>query len=686
MGKAKSFLWDHVIVVKRNDKGMHINECKHCKHVFAGGPHRIKAHLLGLKGQGVDKCRKVTGAIKDEIKKLILDVDAHESTNANENSIAESENNVDVSTSNANVVPPTCASVVDMSSSSCKKRKIENTSGSLQISWQKSLNKNADESVRRFFFVEDIPHLKVDSTFFHDMVQAIAKAGPSYKPPSSFQLGKRHLDEEVKVVEDKLSCIKEKWKIYGCTIVSDGWSDTRNRPIINVLASSMFGLVFLRSVDTSEECKTGEYIFDILKATILEIGPTNVVQVCMDNASNCVAARHMIEKEWPMIFFTRCTCHCLDLLFEDIGKCAWVNDALRLGLKVTTFITRKQYVLAMFRKFSKKELLKPSTTRFAYSFIVLSNLFNDRVYSGLRRMVVSEEWCQWKGSKTQHAEEVVSIILNASFWSNVKMIVEICSPILKVLRLADREGATMGLIYECTRRMIEEINKMQGINNMLLDEIRGLCMDRCKMLHSPLHAIGYLLHPIWWENFQVFDNVVNASWIDTIMRYANGDIKMQGNLLDEYHAYKTKEKGIFQLPPSNDPTRMKDGVKWWELFGGETPNLSKLAIRVLSQGTCASPCERNWSTFSLIHTKRRNRLSHDHIEKLVYLHTNHRLLKKVKERDSCRIEVTLDMINKEEDDDRLLVLQSQHATMVNEDFDEDDDDGQDVNFDNAPQE
>ena len=180
------------------------------------------------------------------------------------------------------------------------------------------------------------------------------------------------------------------------------------------------------------------------------------------------------------------------MLFEDIAKCVWVNDALRLGLKVTTFITRKLYVLAMFRKFSKKELLKPSTTRFAYSFIVLSNMLDDRVYSGLRRMVVSEEWCQWKGSKTQQAEEVVSIILNASFWSNVKIIVEICSPILKVLRLADREGATMGLIYECTRRMIEEINKMQGINSMLLDEIRALCMDRCQMLHSPLHAIGSL--------------------------------------------------------------------------------------------------------------------------------------------------------------------------------------------------
>ena len=82
-------------------------------------------------------------------------------------------------------MPSTCASVIDMSSSSCKKKVIDSC-GSLQMSWQKSLNKIADESVRRFFFVENIPHLKVDGSFFHDMLQAIAKAGPSYKPPSSF--------------------------------------------------------------------------------------------------------------------------------------------------------------------------------------------------------------------------------------------------------------------------------------------------------------------------------------------------------------------------------------------------------------------------------------------------------------------------------------------------------------------
>ena len=110
----------------------------------------------------------------------------------------------------------------------------------------------------------------------------------------------------------------------------------------------------------------------------------------MDNASNCLRTGDLIEQEWPNIFFTRCTCHCLDLLLEDIGQLRWIAPVLAQANKIVTFVTRKHTILALYRQFSKKELLKPSTTRFAYSFIMLVNLLDDRCYNGLRPMVVSE--------------------------------------------------------------------------------------------------------------------------------------------------------------------------------------------------------------------------------------------------------------------------------------------------------
>ena len=104
---------------------------------------------------------------------------------------------------------------------------------------------------------------------------------------------------------------------------------------------------------------------------------------------------------------------------------------------------------------------------------------------------------------------------------------------------------------------------------------------------------------------------------------------------------------------------MHNAIKWWNAFRACPPNLKRLAIHVLSQRSCASSCERSWSTFSLIHTKRRNRLTHAHVKKLVYIHTNHCLIRRIRERGLSLIEVILDVINKEEDDERLLRMQNQ---------------------------
>lgn len=61
---------------------------------------------------------------------------------------------------------------------------------------------------------------------------------------------------------------------------------------------------------------------------------------------------------------------------------------------------------------------------------------------------------------------------------------------------------------------------------------------------------------------------------------------------------------------------------WWFQFGGEVPTLQKYALRIVSQCVSSSGCERNWSTFALVHTKIRNKLGYDKLHKLVYVHYN----------------------------------------------------------------
>ncbi len=45
---------------------------------------------------------------------------------------------------------------------------------------------------------------------------------------------------------------------------------------------------------------------------------------------------------------------------------------------------------------------------------------------------------------------------------------------------------------------------------------------------------------------------------------------------------------------------------WWRNYGTKAPNLRKFAMKILSQTCSSSGCERNWSVFEKIYSKKRN--------------------------------------------------------------------------------
>ncbi|GER42501.1 hAT transposon superfamily [Striga asiatica] len=66
-------------------------------------------------------------------------------------------------------------------------------------------------------------------------------------------------------------------------------------------------------------------------------------------------------------------------------------------------------------------------------------------------------------------------------------------------------------------------------------------------------------------------------------------------------------------------------ANWWAAYGSDTPDLQKFAIKVLSLTCSSSGCERNWSVFEHIHSKKRNKLDHDRLNDLVFIKYNRAL-------------------------------------------------------------
>jgi hypothetical protein len=65
--------------------------------------------------------------------------------------------------------------------------------------------------------------------------------------------------------------------------------------------------------------------------------------------------------------------------------------------------------------------------------------------------------------------------------------------------------------------------------------------------------------------------------------------------------------------------------QWWHRIGSTA--LLKIAKHILLLTCSTSSCERNWSIYSFVHSKSRNRLRVNKAEALVYIYTNSKLLR-----------------------------------------------------------
>ena len=231
--------------------------------------------------------------------------------------------------------------------------------GPLEMAFNNDARDIADEAIARCLYANGLSFNVVRSPYWQDMVRKINEAPKGYTGPGYEKVRTTLLTKEVKHIETSLAPIKASWKETGVSIISDGWKDAKNRPLINVIAMSPKGAMFLKAVDCEGQVKDAQFIADILIQCINEVGPQNVVQVVTDNAKNCRAAGMLVETRFPHIFWTRCAVHSLSLMLQKLGtKITWIKQVYDEAQDIQMFITNHHFSQAIFRSFSQLELLK----------------------------------------------------------------------------------------------------------------------------------------------------------------------------------------------------------------------------------------------------------------------------------------------------------------------------------------
>ncbi|MFS8020281.1 putative ribonuclease H-like superfamily [Helianthus anomalus] len=350
--------------------------------------------------------------------------------------------------------------------------------------------------IGRFFYENGIPFHAATSPSFTSMLRSVGNFGRGLKPPTMHELRTWILKEEVKTTTEMVIDIKAIWKTTGVSLLSDGWSDMRNRSLINFLVNNQYGTVFLKTVDASNCVKDADKIFELLDGVIEEIGEDIVVQVVTDNASNYKKAGEMLMEKRKKLYWTPCAAHCIDLMLEKIGELPQHKNALLKAKKVSNFIYNHNWALSLARKILGKDLLRPAATRFATAFLTIQSLYDSK--DALQQMFVSNDWknCAW--AKKDDGKNVKKIIMDErTFWPSVVYTLQTTSPLVEVLRIVDGEQTpAMGFLYgamdACKEKIAKNLNNVEASYKEIWDIIDEKWDFQ---LHRALHAAAYYLNP-----------------------------------------------------------------------------------------------------------------------------------------------------------------------------------------------
>ena len=111
-------------------------------------------------------------------------------------------------------------------------------------------------------------------------------------------------------------------------------------------------------------------------------------------------------------------------------------------------------------------------------------------------MFSCDEWNASQWSKKDDGKDIVDKVYEKAFWKKAEEIVLFSQPLVKALRMADGDKATMGFTYEAMDQSKEAIKEAyEGKRQKYISMWKIIDERWNRQLHRPLHATGYYLNP-----------------------------------------------------------------------------------------------------------------------------------------------------------------------------------------------
>ncbi|KAJ1403740.1 Ribonuclease H-like superfamily [Sesbania bispinosa] len=225
-------------------------------------------------------------------------------------------------------------------------------------------------------------------------------------------------------------------------------------------------------------------------------------------------------------------------------------------------------------------------------------------------MVISDEWSSYKEDDVGKAKLVKDTLLDDVLWDKVDYILSFTSPIYDVLRKMDTKAPSLHLVYEMWNSMIEKVRKT-------------IYRYERKVESEESSFYKYYSHE-WLSESTSRYMELTLERMKCFKRYfVDVDVRRQVNV--EFANFSDGREGFDDIDSLSDGDKM-DAKSWWRVYGAHAPILQKVALKPLGQPSSSSCYEGNWSTYSFIHSMKRNKMAPHGAKNLVFVHSNLHLL------------------------------------------------------------
>jgi hypothetical protein len=455
------------------------------------------------------------------------------------------------------------------------------------------------------------------------MERFLKSLNPAYKVPDRRRFAGALLDEAYTQVKAKVS--RHFQQATHLNIIIDESSNITMERIANISVHTSNGAFYHASDNIHANRSTAQMTKAWLWEKLVELTDNNLLRInsiATDTCATMLAVWDLMaqEKCFQHTLFVPCDAHGLQLIIKDLLERTTILKSTHSQAQSIAHAFRAaplQYArLREHQQIKYKRhyaLILAVITRWGTQYRLIDSILRSK--DALRAYAL--EPIRLPGDLKENA---MTAIKDASFWSNMDLLKDIIEPIDTQIRMAESTKAHLGTVMK-RWNAVEDVLKAHTSQLPELEEFRtNQFQTRFARQVLDIHWVAHYLVP---ENVSL---TITPDGVQSIIRFfaKQPNYNKDQPLLADFLSFRGKE-GIFS-PTAPCWTQSEHPLRFWQLQAMFSPGLGTLAVRLFSTPANTVPSERAFSAQNLIHDRKRNRLSAEKTNKLVYIHMNQRLL------------------------------------------------------------